>query len=219
MRDSTRLGISALACLGLLLLAAPALAQSTAGTLNVVDGAVGIGTDDPADSALLHVMTATTGPVDAIYLENMTGPARINLQNHAVVATDFRDPKWTINSNGSLRFTAGTDGPEMKIDAAGNVFVEQAVLVAGTELDVPDYVFEPDYELMPLDELESFVQENRHLPDVPSAKEVKSQGLDMTRMQLRLLRKVEELTLYTIQQQETIERLEAKIADLEDAPR
>ena len=63
---------------------------------------------------------------------------------------------------------------------------------------------------MPLNELRSFVETNRHLPEVPSADEVASDGLDMTAMQLRLLQKVEELTLYTLQQQKLIDQLMAE---------
>jgi len=178
-----------------------------------------IGDDTAVAGAKLAIKATSVGPVDAIFLQNSTGPARLNLQNLAITNTATTDQKWTINSNGNLRFTAGTDGPEMTIDAAGNLVVQSSITVAGTPINVPDYVFEPDYNLMPLNELRSFVETNRHLPEVPSADEVASDGLDMTTMQLRILQKVEELTLYTLQQQETIERLTAKIDTLEQKNR
>ena len=62
-----------------------------------------------------------------------------------------------------------------------------------------DFVFKPDYNLMPLTEVESFVKENQHLPDIPSEKEMKENGLNVNDMQIKLLQKIEELTLYVIE--------------------
>lgn len=62
----------------------------------------------------------------------------------------------------------------------------------------PDYVFETDYRLMPLEELETFVSTNKHLPNIPSAEEVKKNGIDLAEMDAKLLEKIEELTLYNI---------------------
>lgn len=69
----------------------------------------------------------------------------------------------------------------------------------------PDHVFADDYKLMGLHELENFIRANRHLPEVPSEEEVLENGYDMGEMQQTLLKKIEELTLYTIQLQEQIE--------------
>jgi predicted nuclease with TOPRIM domain len=69
---------------------------------------------------------------------------------------------------------------------------------------VPDYVFEEDYHLMPLEELDAFIREHKHLPGVASAEEVKREGLDLGGSQLSVLEKVEELTLYTLQQHEQL---------------
>ena len=69
---------------------------------------------------------------------------------------------------------------------------------------VPDYVFAEDYRLMPLSEVEAFIAVNRHLPRIPSAGEIAQRGLNMTEMQMALLEKVEELTLYTLEQERKI---------------
>ena len=69
---------------------------------------------------------------------------------------------------------------------------------------------------MPLNEVKSFVEKHRHLPEIPSAKEVSLNGLNMTDMQIRLVKKIEELTLYTLQQHTKIEKLEQQLALLED---
>lgn len=81
-----------------------------------------------------------------------------------------------------------------------------------------DYVFSDDYKLMKLNDLESFIAENRHLPDLPSEAEVLEKGYDMVAMEGILLKKIEELTLYTIElqrklleQQEVIDNLKERI--------
>ena len=75
-------------------------------------------------------------------------------------------------------------------------------------------MFEPDYELMPIGELGAFIERNKHLPNVPSADEIREGGVNLQQFQGRLLEKVEELVLYTLEQQETIEQLDETNADL-----
>lgn len=70
-----------------------------------------------------------------------------------------------------------------------------------------DYVFKPGYKLMPLDELETFIEVNNHLPDIPTEAEVKENGINIAEMNAKLLQKVEELTLYIIEQQKQINAL------------
>ena len=79
----------------------------------------------------------------------------------------------------------------------------------------PDYVFCSDYQLMPLKDLREYITANRHLPNVPSETEVMENGIELGDMQSVLLEKIEEMTLYLLQQQETIEQLEHRIAELE----
>lgn len=73
----------------------------------------------------------------------------------------------------------------------------------------PDFVFEQDYKLPSLQEVEKFVKTNKHLPDVPSATDVQNDGLDLGEMNKLLLKKVEELTLYMIEMQKEIDQLKA----------
>lgn len=74
-----------------------------------------------------------------------------------------------------------------------------------------DFVFKSDYNLMPLKEVEKYVKTNNHLPGIPSATEVQQNGLNVGDMQNKLLQKIEELTLYTIEQDKKIRALEEKI--------
>jgi hypothetical protein len=78
----------------------------------------------------------------------------------------------------------------------------------------PDYVFAPDYYLRTLAETEQYIQANKHLPEVPSAKEMEADGIELGVMNMLLLKKIEELTLHTIQQQKMLEKQEQAIEDL-----
>ncbi len=79
-----------------------------------------------------------------------------------------------------------------------------------------DYVFEEDYQLTPLSEVEGYIKENNHLPDVPSAKEVAEDGYSLHDMNVKFLRKIEELTLYTIEQQKEIKGQHEEIKALKE---
>jgi hypothetical protein len=74
-----------------------------------------------------------------------------------------------------------------------------------------DYVFDTDYRLMPLLELESFIKENRHLPSMPTGNEIMKSGINVAEMNVLLLEKIEELTLYIIEFQKRVEDLTKRI--------
>ncbi len=85
------------------------------------------------------------------------------------------------------------------------------VFANGSDLTPPDYVFEQDYNLKPLDQVESFIKEHKHLPEIPSAREINEKGLDVVKMNLDLLKKVEELTLYILEQEKKITGLRKEV--------
>ena len=76
----------------------------------------------------------------------------------------------------------------------------------------PDYVFDKKYELRKLNDLEKFISEKKHLPEAPSAEQISKEGLNVAEMNMLLLKKVEELTLYAIEQNKRIAKLEAERA-------
>jgi hypothetical protein len=71
--------------------------------------------------------------------------------------------------------------------------------------------FDPDYNLPDLAEIESFINENNHLPDIASSSEMNKNGMNVSEMQTKLLQKIEELTLYAIEQNKAIEELKKKV--------
>ncbi|MCD4678846.1 MAG: hypothetical protein K8S00_00525 [Bacteroidales bacterium] len=76
------------------------------------------------------------------------------------------------------------------------------------KLDVwSDFVFNDDYELTPLDQIEKYIKENKHLPDVPTDTEVTKEGLKVGEMNAIMMQKIEELTLYLIEQNKQLTKL------------
>lgn len=103
------------------------------------------------------------------------------------------------------------------LEVAGNVRCEGVKLGLWTlrspTQEIPDYVFRKDYNLSPLNEVEEFIKKNKHLPNVPSEEEINTNGINITDLNLILLRKIEELTLYSIEQQKVIAKLQEKISE------
>jgi hypothetical protein len=92
-------------------------------------------------------------------------------------------------------------------------------VISATEVKVSttpnsDYVFEPDYNLLPLHEVDAFIQQNKHLPDIPSAEEFQENGVGLGEMDDMLLRKVEEMTLYLLRMQKQMDQLMAENCNL-----
>jgi hypothetical protein len=118
------------------------------------------------------------------------------------------------------RVGIGTEAPGagFQMDVAGKMNIRGDVTVASVTTKVwsvaPDYVFEKGYQLASLEHVEKFVDKHKHLPEIPSAREIKDKGLDLAEMNLKLLKKVEELTLYAITQDKKAVSQDRKIAEL-----
>ncbi len=106
-------------------------------------------------------------------------------------------------SNGNIG--VGTTNPDMKLTVNGNIHAKEVKI--DLNIPAPDYVFKENYNLRSIEELEYFIKANSHLPEIPSAREFEQNGVMQAEMDMNLLKKVEELTLYTIQQQKEIEEL------------
>lgn len=124
----------------------------------------------------------------------------------------------TINSSGTVGIGNNfTVDPSVKLDVHGDVHVNGKIKMgsAGWTIQTPDYVFGPSYALPKIDETAKYIKENRHLPDVPSAAEVKKNGIDVAQMNMALLKNLETVTLYVIEQKKEIDDQNKKIEQLQ----
>lgn len=112
---------------------------------------------------------------------------------------------------GGLRVTSGNVligkssqlNPNYKLDVNGSIRANKVVVNATGA----DFVFDTTYNLRSLCEVKQFIEENKHLPEIPSAKSMQAEGVSVGDMEMKLLQKIEELTLYIIKQQEEIEAI------------
>ena len=124
---------------------------------------------------------------------------------------------WRLLVNNAGNVAIGTTNPgSYKLAVAGKIAAtgEVRVFTAGTTI-FPDYVFDPSYQLPSLEETEKYVKENRHLPEVPSAKEMERDGISLNEMNITLLKKVEELTLYMIEMKKENDAMKTRLEILE----
>ena len=141
---------------------------------------------------------------DLIQIDN------IKLDNNTINATNNDGLYFYDNdSNGIFIQDAGnvgigTTSPTAKLEVNGDIKVN------GTTLDVPDYVFEPGYPLLSPVDLAEYIHIYQHLPDIPSAEEIKNQGLNISRTLLAILKKTEENVLYILDLYDRVTRLEQR---------
>ncbi len=140
--------------------------------------------------------------------------------NSAISSHNNRD--LILQTAGTTRLTVdrssgfvgiGTTNPQSLLAVNGKITARE---VEVTATGWADYVFADDYDLMPLETVAEHIETEGHLPGIPSEEEVMAEGVDLGAMQVKLLEKVEELTLYMIDLKSENEMLEARLASLED---
>ena len=135
---------------------------------------------------------------------NHTATQNINLNGKKIVNGSSTNGLY-VGTNGNVRIGAGTGNPSKALEVNG-VVRSKEVLVEATGW--ADFVFEDDYNLMSLAEIEQYVKQHRHLPEIPSAKEVEENGIGLGEMNALLLQKIEEMTLHMIELEKRLEELE-----------
>jgi hypothetical protein len=118
--------------------------------------------------------------------------------------------RFFINSAGNVGIGTGT--PAEKLSVKGKIRAQEIKVEAA---NWPDYVFAKDYQLPSLTETENHIKEKGHLPGIPSAEEVKANGVELGEMNAKLLKKIEELTLYLIEIKKENEKQQKQIEDLQ----
>lgn len=192
----------------------------------------------------LQCLAMPVGVVQTPYWQNEPGKIYAKCPNELVVGIGTINPRSKLDVIGTTQTTKLAIGADpatmigrfhMKASSAPNnsstLFLientqrklmqlnNQGLLqVREVKVDLqnwPDYVFKPTYRLMPLHEVEAYIQTEGHLPNVPTACEIEDNGLEIGQMNKILMEKVEELTLYLIEQQKLLQQQQLKIKELE----
>jgi hypothetical protein len=178
------------------------------------NGKVGIGTDSPSKSLEILSSDAAVDPVIASQNDQSvssyfyTGRSGNTTLEDKTVIENAAGNQLLLNPTGG-NIGIGTTDPLARLSVNGDIRATKVRVM--TNIAVPDYVFEPDYELPSLEEVKKYIAQHKHLSEIPSAAEIEKNGMSLGEMNLRLLKKVEELTLYQIQLMERIKRLEEKL--------
>lgn len=214
----------------------------SAGNLLVNNGNIGLGTVSPSYDVYIRRNAPSIGLYDDaadVSSGTITGDSADLIiaayRKNQFAANRAGNLLLQVNSTG-LPFTAGNVGigtysPNAKLHIASNVMIGSGYPATGyllsvngkimseevrVELDAdwPDYVFKNSYRLPSLSQVENFIRTNGHLSNMPSAKQVKVEGFELGEMNRKLLEKVEELTLYLIQQKKEIAVLQQEVKSL-----
>lgn len=124
----------------------------------------------------------------------------------------WTDPAVFSIFNGKVGIGVVNTLADYKLAVSGKIICEELKVKLVGNWPWPDYVFKHDYQLPSLKQVDEYIQANNHLPDMPTAKEVTENGVNVGEMNALLLKKVEELTLYLISMEKEMDQLKAKIA-------
>jgi hypothetical protein len=187
-------------------------------------GNVGIGTNSP--SSKLHIvapnyarliMTATS-PADNVrmFIDARGSAGNIRgqlgtLSDHDIRIYTNSQPRMIIKNNGNIGIGTVSPHNDYKLSVNGKIRAKEIVVETGWA----DFVFEEDYQLMPLREVEAYIHTHKHLPDVPSAKVIEEKGVSVGEMEAKLLQKIEELTLHLIALSKENDALKNRVSRLE----
>lgn len=204
--------------------------QWTSGSVTYTYSKVGVGTTTMDGAVLFKVQGSTTPAIEIANSSNTRLQIGIpTTTNNFVTGSILGDavirPCGAINNHNGLIFSLpnnnldgnsyfgfADDGNGIWMKIYNNKTMKMDGKLFAKEIEVKtnvwaDNVFKPNYKLMPLNKLEGFIKENKHLPGIPTETEVKTDGINVANMNAKLLQKVEELTLYIIEQQKEIDEL------------
>jgi hypothetical protein len=164
-------------------------------------GQVGLGTTNPL--AYLHIKGFDHGP--GIIIE----PGNTTAAYGTIVKVKNNDSRAFVVEN-----NVGLAVETFRVYGDGRVYATEIHVRLASNF--PDYVFSKNYKLLPLKEVEAYYKNNNHLPGIPTAKEVEKEGMNVGEMNKLLLEKIEELTIYVVEQQKQLEKQQKEIELLKE---
>ncbi len=179
------------------------------------DGRVGVGTNVPNTKVHVYGDGATGLKIESVEddaflsLENLADDWEIRLDQSEANELDWRyngSTKMVLSTDGRLALGSETMATGYRLSVSGNIIAEE--VRCQLKVDWPDYVFSDSYHLMPLDHIEKSIKKDGHLPGIPAAAVIDEQGLDLGDMQVKMMEKIEELTLHLIEMNKRILQLE-----------
>jgi len=159
------------------------------------NGFVGIGTNSPSYKLEVNG-SISNGGADFI-LGRLDGRSQGTKIAQRALVHDLGDVLW-VNYDGDFEGGVKMGGRGL---AVKEVCVNQSIAWC-------DYVFEPDYRLMPLNQLQLFIQKNKHLPEIPTSAEVEKDGISLSKMVTLQMKKIEEMTLYILELETRVKKVE-----------
>lgn len=209
------------------------------GTENVHDalvimnnGNVGIGTASPSTNTKLHIsncptcdftktqpalfkvhQSSNTDWAAEIYNNGSGGKGLLIIADGTTTGVPALKTQNIAGDIGLIVNSNGTVGIGTTPDATYKLSVNGAIRAKSLKVEPTwaDFVFKKNYNLMPLEEVDEYIKQNGHLPEIPNAEEVAKNGIDVGEINAKLLQKIEELTLYMIQMKKENENLKRDI--------
>jgi hypothetical protein len=179
------------------------------------NGYLGLGTLGP--SAKLHIVNQNTDSGGNTLILGPTNQSNLRLgyhQNYSWIQSHGGKPL-VINAFGNnVAIGTSTPDPNAKLTVKGTIHVEEVKVDLNVE--GPDYVFEPNYPLTSLEDTKAYIEQNKHLPGIPSSDEMQENGVNILEMNMKLLEKVEELTLHLISINAENTKLKERVLKLEN---
>ncbi|MDN5213023.1 hypothetical protein QQ020_13230 [Fulvivirgaceae bacterium BMA12] len=204
----------------------PGSVPNTANMRFTKNGRLGIGTTSPKSPLDVNGDIAIKYG-NALKVNAANDGSWTNTSNRIILRTswnaevhdyvDFKVPG-AVPNTANMRFTKngrlgiGTTTPDAKLAVNGRIHAKEV------KVDLngwPDFVFESSYKLMTLEDVENYLAEHKHLPEIPSEAEVMENGINLGDMDAKLLQKIEELTLYLIEQHKQLKKAHQNIAELQ----
>lgn len=193
--------------------------KSRYGTVYVSEtGNTGVNTEDPQHTLDVHGDFRVTSN-NNYFFYNGAGDLKLSYQTRGTGGRAIvHDTGNTLSLNYDNDFTGGTRIGNTFLVKGDNASLQgklEAKEIKVTLTPTADFVFEEKYNLPKLEDVEKHIKEKKHLPDIASAKEMEKEGVNVGEFQIKLLQKIEELTLYTIEQNKLIKEQQKRIEKLE----